>query len=192
MRHQADCVRPERSDQHAARLEPGDEIGSAAASRQSKDDDIRFHCREIDRHAFIFRGRNLDNEARRFLSLTRYGQSRAVSEGVPVELWINPRQGSYGLQALSGYTETQTNPMNFNLDESVQISFSAPSSVLVRSNYWTQAKAQFGAVAKIRFQPDGFISDSSPEKIFLRQGTASQILIAETPSHLRYDIQPSH
>ncbi len=140
----------------------------------------------------FFRGRNLDNEARRFLSLTRYGQSRAVSEGVPVELWINPRQGSYGLQALSGYTETQTNPMNFNLDESVQISFSAPSSVLVRSNYWTQAKAQFGAVAKIRFQPDGFISDSSPEKIFLRQGTASQILIAETPSHLRYDIQPSH
>src|SRR5580692_1771851 len=50
----------------------------------------------------FFRGRNLDNEARRFLSLTRYGQSRAISEGVPVELWINPRQGSYGLQALSG------------------------------------------------------------------------------------------
>src|SRR5580704_13263595 len=54
----------------------------------------------------FFRGRNLDNEARRFLSLTRYGQSRAVSEGIPVELWINPRQGSYGLQALSGYSET--------------------------------------------------------------------------------------
>src|SRR6266540_3620386 len=28
----------------------------------------------------FFRGRNLDSEARRFLSLTRYGQSRAVSE----------------------------------------------------------------------------------------------------------------
>jgi type II secretion system protein H len=140
----------------------------------------------------FFRGRNLDNEARRFLSLTRYGQSRAVAEGVPVELWINPRQGSYGLQAVSGFTETQTNPMNFNLDETIQITFSAPSSVLVRSNYWTQAKAQFGAVTKIRFQPDGFISDSSPEKIFLRQGTGSQIMIAETPSHLRYDIEPTH
>jgi len=140
----------------------------------------------------FFRGRNLDNEAQRFISLTRYGQSRAIAEGLPVELWINPKQGSYGLQAVSGYSETQTNPMNFNLDQSVQISFSAPSSVLIRSNYWTQAKAQFGAVTKIRFQPDGFISDSSPEKIFLRQGTGSQILIAETPSHLRYDIQRAH
>jgi Tfp pilus assembly protein FimT len=139
----------------------------------------------------FFRGRNLDNEARRFLSLTRYGQSRAVTEGVPVELWINPRQGSYGLQALSGYSETQTNPMSFNIDESLKISFSAPSSVLVRSNYWTQANAQFGAVTKIRFQPDGFISDTSPEKVYLRQGNEAQMVIAETPSHLRYDIETS-
>jgi len=138
----------------------------------------------------FFRGRNLDNEARRFLSLTRYGQSRAVSEGVPVELWINPKEGSYGLQALSGYTETQTNPMNFNVNDTVQISFTAPSSVLVRSNYWTQAVGQIGAVTKIRFQPDGFISDTSPEKVFLKQGNNSQITIAETPSHLRYEIQP--
>jgi type II secretion system protein H len=138
----------------------------------------------------FFKGRNLDNETRRFLALTRYGQSRAVSEGVPVELWINPKQGSYGLQAVSGFTETQTNPMNFNLDQSIQISFSAPTSLLLRSNYWTQARAQFGAVTKIRFQPDGFISDSSPQKIFLRQGNVSQEVIAETPSHLRYEIQP--
>ena len=39
----------------------------------------------------FFRGRNLDSEARRFLSLTRYGQSRAVSEGVPMVLWIDAR-----------------------------------------------------------------------------------------------------
>jgi type II secretion system protein H len=138
----------------------------------------------------FFRGRNLDNEARRFLSLTRYGQSRAISEGIPVELWINPRQGSYGLQALSGYSETQTNPVNFNLDQTIQISFSAPTSLLVRSNYWTQANAQFGAVTKIRFQPDGFISDTSPTKVFLRQGADSQVTIAEAQSHLRYEIQP--
>jgi hypothetical protein len=96
------------------------------------------------------------------------------------------------LQAVSGYSETQTNPMNFNVDQSIQITFSAPSSILVRSNYWTQAKAQFGAVTKIRFQPDGFISDSSPQKIFLRQGNVSQAVISETPSHLRYDIQTAY
>jgi type II secretion system protein H len=140
----------------------------------------------------FFRGRNLDNEARRFLSLTRYAQSRAISEGLPVELWMNPHEGSYGVQALSGYTESQTNSMirDFRVDPTVQLSFSVPSSVLIRSNYWTQAPGQFGAVAKIRFQPDGFISDTSPQNVYLRQGAESMVWIAETPSHMRYDIQP--
>lgn len=139
--------------------------------------------------ASFFRGRNLDNEAMQFLSLTRYGQSRAISEGVPVELWINPKAACYGLSALSGYSETQTNPTIYNLDSTVSIAFSAPSSVLIRSNYWTQAQGQLGSVARIRFQPDGFISDTSPQKIFLRQQSGAQISIAESPSHLRYDIQ---
>ena len=138
----------------------------------------------------FFRGRNLDNEALRFLALTRYGQSRAVSEGLPVELWINPRAGSYGLEAVSGYAQTQTKPMTYNLDSTVQIAFSAPSSVLAHSNYWSQTKGQIGAVTKIRFQPDGFISDASPQSIYLRQGKESQIWIAEAPSHLQYDIKP--
>ena len=34
------------------------------------------------------RGRALNSEARRLLSLAQYGQSRAVSEGVPILLWI--------------------------------------------------------------------------------------------------------
>ena len=136
----------------------------------------------------FFKGRNLESEARRFLSLTRYGQSRAIAEGIPVELWINPKAGSYGLSALSGYTETETNPINYKLDSTLAISFSAPTSVLTRSNYWTQAQGQMGAVARIRFQPDGFISDTSPEHIYLRQDTA-QLQLDETPSHLRYDIR---
>src|SRR5438067_839751 len=37
----------------------------------------------------FFRARTLDSEARRLLSLTRHGQSRAVAEGVPMELWID-------------------------------------------------------------------------------------------------------
>src|SRR5262245_41504309 len=47
----------------------------------------------------FFRGRVLDSEARRLLSLTRYGQSRAVSEGVPMVLWIDARQKTYGLES---------------------------------------------------------------------------------------------
>jgi len=143
----------------------------------------------------FFHGRNLDNEARQFLSLTRYGQSRAVAEGIPVELWINPRQERYGLQALSGYSESRTNPLVFALDSTVKIAISAPTTTLTHSNYWTQTTAQAltGAVTKIRFQPDGFISDTSPQNIFFRQpDTGEEIWIAETPTHSRYDIQTGH
>jgi type II secretion system protein H len=136
----------------------------------------------------FFRGRNLDNEALRFLALTRYGQSRAINEGVPVELWVNAKAGSYGLEALSGYTETQTKPQTYTLDPTVQIAMSVPSTVMVHSNYWSQTKAQIGLVTRIRFQPDGFISDASPANIYLRQAQ-SQIWIAEAPTHLEYDIK---
>jgi type II secretion system protein H len=140
----------------------------------------------------FFHGRNVDNEARQFLSLTRYGQSRAISEGIPVELWINPKQASYGLQVLSGYTESKdNNPMVYNLDQTVHIAFSAPPTTLTRSNVWTQSSGRAGALTKIRFQPDGFISDTSPENIYFQsQDGGPQIWIAETPTHLRYELEP--
>ncbi|HEX4643983.1 MAG TPA: prepilin-type N-terminal cleavage/methylation domain-containing protein, partial [Verrucomicrobiae bacterium] len=53
----------------------------------------------------FFGGRSVDSEVSRFVALTRYGQSRAVSEGVPMMLWIDVRNGSYGLKQETGYTD---------------------------------------------------------------------------------------
>ncbi len=69
----------------------------------------------------FMRGRTLDSEARRFVSLTRYGQSRAVSEGVPVVLWINTRQGSYGLRQEAGYTEQDAKAVDFLLGKDLRV-----------------------------------------------------------------------
>src|SRR5690242_5350282 len=52
--------------------------------------------------ANFFRGRTLDSEARRLLALTHAGQSRAVSEGIPMRLWLDTEQGTYGLQEEAG------------------------------------------------------------------------------------------
>jgi Tfp pilus assembly protein FimT len=141
----------------------------------------------------FFHGRNLDNEARQFLSLTRYGQSRAIAEGTPVELWINPRLETYGLQSLSGYTQARTNPLVYSVDQTVQIFCSAPTSMLTRSNVWTQPHGQAGELTKIRFQPDGFVSDTSPANIYFRQlDTGEELWIVENPTHMRYELQPGH
>src|SRR5258708_7225755 len=46
----------------------------------------------------LVRGRALDSEARRLLSVTRAAQSRAISEGMPMLLWVNAAQGTYGVE----------------------------------------------------------------------------------------------
>src|SRR3954451_18942853 len=61
----------------------------------------------------FFRGRSLDSEARRFVALTHYARSRAVSEGTPMVLWINGQDGSYGLEAEISYTPSDEKAVDF-------------------------------------------------------------------------------
>src|SRR5437868_2091951 len=69
----------------------------------------------------FFRGRNLSSEARRLLALTRYGQSRAVSEGMPMLLWVNPKSGTYGLRAQSGYVDQDPKAVEYTVGPDMQI-----------------------------------------------------------------------
>ena len=69
----------------------------------------------------FFHGRTLDSEARRLLALTRSGQSRAVSEGLPMDLWVDPEQGSFGLEAEPSYETTDNNAVEFTLDSGLRL-----------------------------------------------------------------------
>jgi len=141
----------------------------------------------------FMRGRSQEDEARRFLSLTRYGSSRAETEGVPVDLWINVRQGTYGMAACRGYTETKTNNATFTVDKDVEIQVSQPRGILTQSNFWTPFNLpRGGGMATIRFQPDGFISDFSPQYVKFTQGQVPEIWIMEYSNHMRYDIDLNH
>jgi len=139
----------------------------------------------------FFRARNIDSEARRFLSLTRYGQSRAISEGVPMMLWIDAKQGTYGVQPQIGYSSGESNTLTFSLDQTLQVEVpTAVARVFTESNLWTQTSSSAGNLPMIRFLPDGSISETSPEKILLRQGAEDALWIAETTNRLQYEIQP--
>jgi type II secretion system protein H len=139
----------------------------------------------------FFRGRNLDSEARRFLSLTRYGQSRAVSEGVPMLLWIDTKQGTYGLQAQSGFSDEDDKAVEYDLDKELEIEVSLPLATTTSSQ-----KALISAVGAnlpaIRFTPDGFINQASPERVVIRQGKEDEIWISQNANRLKYEIQASH
>lgn len=137
----------------------------------------------------FFRGRNLDNEAQRFLALTRLGQSRAISEGVPMILWMDPKAGLYGLQVQGGYGANDTKPQQFQMDDSLQLQPQLQvAGLLTQSNLWTQIR-KTTARPEIRFLPDGSISESSPDRILISQDKDDALWIAETTNHLRYEIR---
>ena len=74
----------------------------------------------------FFRGRALNSEARRLLSLTQYGQSRAVAEGVPVLLWVDSKQSAYGLTTQSATSEPDDRASRFTLDPTLTIEAFSP------------------------------------------------------------------
>jgi type II secretion system protein H len=147
----------------------------------------------------FFHGRDLDSEARRFLALTRYGQSRAVSEGVPMVLWIDVQKRTYGLRADVTYTrndnynrnnnsaQTDSKAVQFTMDEKLQVEAERPATaVSPSSGLWWQNLSngnvptdihdttgrggrQNSVLPQIRFLPDGSIDEFSPERVLIRE-----------------------
>jgi Tfp pilus assembly protein FimT len=136
----------------------------------------------------FFRGRDLDSEARRFLSLTRYGQSRAISEGVPMVLWIDAQEKLYGLETQAGYTDTDSKAVEFALGDELQVEVQAPVAA-TRASLAQPVVRGLGNLPTICFQPDGFISDTSPESIMFRQTPDESIRITQSANRLNYEIR---
>jgi type II secretion system protein H len=136
----------------------------------------------------FFRGRNLGSEARRFLALTRYGQSRAVSEGIPMLLWVNPKSGTYGLRAQAGYLDQDSKAVEYTLSPEMQIDVQTPMKV--QTNTWTMAPQSTRlAQPTICFLPDGFISENSPAAILLRAPKDNDaVWIGESANRLNFQI----
>jgi prepilin-type N-terminal cleavage/methylation domain-containing protein len=137
----------------------------------------------------FFRGRALNFEARRLLSLTHYGQSRAVAEGVPVLLWINPKNSTYGLMVQSGYVENDARASTFTADPSLTLD--APTAdVLPTSESDDEKLGVPEELQTIRFNPDGFFDDSSIRKIVIHQNSEAALELVQTANRLGYEIRP--
>lgn len=133
----------------------------------------------------FFHGRVLDSEARRFLSLTRYAQSRAVSEGAPMTLWIDAQERTYGLQAEVSYTDADPRAVQFELGKDLTVEIAAAQTATGTA---LPASTQAG-VTTIRFAPDGFLSDASPAGVIFREGDRDAVAISQSRNRLNYEIQ---
>jgi prepilin-type N-terminal cleavage/methylation domain-containing protein len=150
----------------------------------------------------FFQGRTLDSEARRLLALTRSGQNRAVSEGVPMDLWVNTEEGTYGLEAERIYETEDPKAIDLSLDSSLRLETVsrvavAPTVTMSRSRLVNSTASVprvnlvHANLPTIRFLPDGSISESSPQKLHLVSNDGTALWLIQTRDALGYDISSS-
>lgn len=144
--------------------------------------------------ANFFKGRGLDSEARRFLSLSRHAQSRAAGEGMPMVLWLDEKQRKYGLERQSGFERyDDEKAIEYDLGKDIEIEverlgmtmFRAPASRSSRES----SRPVMGNLPAIVFTPDGFIGMSSPESVVFREGEKDRVRVGLSRNGLHYEIQ---
>jgi len=142
----------------------------------------------------FFRGRALESEGRRFLTLTRYAQSRAVAEGIPMTLWIDAHEGAYGLEAQNGYLDRDDKAVDYDLDERLEIEVTQSSINRAQMTQEQQMRrrnqaTRRNALPEILFTPDGAIDLTSPQTICIREDKENALWITQTPDRLGYEVQ---
>ncbi len=66
-----------------------------------------------------FKQRDLEKEATQLLAVTEYARSEAVSQGVPMTVWVRPETGEFGVQASDGYDGEETREKTYTLGANV-------------------------------------------------------------------------
>ena len=132
----------------------------------------------------FFRGRAVLSEARQLLSLTHAGQSRAVSDGFPMLLWIDPQQRTYGLQqegtTQNGNTQdADPKAEEFEFGENMQLEAIDASTVSVNGH----------GLPAIRFLPDGTADESSPARLRLTGSQGEILWLIQATNRLSYEIR---
>ena len=141
------------------------------------------------RMSSFFRGRALSSEARRMLSLMNHAQSRAVAEGLPVLLWIDPASSTYGLE-IQGTHAVDERPITYSAEPSLSFETAAAADAPV-SEDGVEALGLPENRPAIRFNPDGFFEEGGVARIVIRQGDEAALELVPAPNRLRYEIRPA-
>lgn len=144
----------------------------------------------------FFAARSVDSEAKKFLALMHYGQQRAISEGVPMMLWIDTAHGTYGLERELGYADKDPLAVENTLDSGLKIDTVRSTMKQPIANSQTgriltgQVNQGKNKLPAIYFSPDGAINDGlSIGGVSIQNGHDPAVWIAPSNSQLSYEIQ---
>lgn len=124
----------------------------------------------------FFSGRDLQEEVRRFIAVTKFARSEAVSRGVMMELWINPDKQAYGLQPQGAANVEDDRARVYRLAD--RLTFNVEADAL----------DSLGR-AVILFWPDGSIDEQSVETIRIQENEESIVEIVRAEFGLGYEVQ---
>jgi type II secretion system protein H len=132
--------------------------------------------------------RNLEQEATRLLALTEYARDEAVSQGVPMSVWIDSASGHFGAQAMPGYEDAGARGKDFTLITGLRFDMTGASLGAQKQTGLATHAGTFGENEVAEFMPDGTLDPSSQASVRLVDQSSSSIEIAQTKDAWGYEI----
>lgn len=123
-----------------------------------------------------FRDRHLSHEALQFLALTEQGRAEAISQGVPMILWLDATAGSYGIEPKAGFTASPAGTHTYQLNPDVHF------------EGVTQMQGVSSGTTNIEFAPDGVLDSTSIYSVRLADRFGSHMTIERTDDNWAYEI----
>jgi type II secretion system protein H len=127
----------------------------------------------------FIRGRALDSEARRMLALLHAAQSRAVSEGMPMLVWMDEKAGAYGLEAETPGQNGDAKAEHLTVDSTLQL--------VVKSS--TLGLTTLRTMPAIRLLADGTVDEKSPPTVQLTDSAGNSLWLIEARTRTGYEIK---
>lgn len=123
-----------------------------------------------------FHHRNLTQEAARLLAVTEYARDEAVSQGVPMVVWVDMETGRFGARAKTGYEDSGARSKEFKLTEGLH--FETEKGTI----------SSTGTTDAVELEPNGTLDTSSQASFRLVDQADSSIEVAQTNDGTGYEI----
>ena len=122
------------------------------------------------------RDRNLRQEAARFVALTEYARSEAISRGLPMIVWVDAEEKRFGAEAKPGFDDDTQGTREFVLHEDIQFGPIERTTSTARD------------AALIEFAPDGTLQTESIDTLSLTDRFNATALIQRTRDAWGYEV----
>jgi type II secretion system protein H len=121
------------------------------------------------------RQRSLDDEAARFQAATEYARNEAVSQGVPMIVWLDPEGISFGVEARQGFDADEARAREFELKDDIHVESD-------------EKKKTNNVIVVAEFAPDGSPEATNVEEVRFLWRDEPPVLVAKTSDGWSYEI----